>query len=240
MDNTLVVGCSFVSCLLNDDNNIGYPRYTVFASPGSGNQAIAARAIYELSSQKYNSAVILWSGINRLDATLSKELQQNSYPDDPHIWTAKCDVGSMVWYHAGGLAGGGFGPGTTAPKPISDYFYNQYMAAMVSDRYLTELSLLGIISAQSLLERLKLPYKMGFIYDIHQDTDPANHNSHGHGKINSDTPLYNLVDWEKFTKFEPPYEWAKKQNLLSDDNYHPTTNAMIEWFKLSMDIDLQA
>jgi hypothetical protein len=79
---------------------------------------------------------------------------------------------------------------------------------------------------------------MAFIYDtrriIPQDTE-----EHSHGIMDTTSPLYSMVNWKKFTRFDSPYEWAKRHNRLESDNYHPTRNAIIDWFRLAMNIDLQ-
>jgi len=80
MSKTLLVGCSFVDRLTyrlnNDDYHIDAKRYQVLSSPGTGNQAIAARTIYQLSQDTYDQVVVMWSGINRLDFPISQELQK--------------------------------------------------------------------------------------------------------------------------------------------------------------------
>ena len=89
MNKTLIVGCSFVARLTyrlsDDDYHVNAQKYTILSSPGSGNQALAARTIYELSQNKYDQVVVLWSGINRLDFPVSAELNK-TYPKNKTLF----------------------------------------------------------------------------------------------------------------------------------------------------------
>jgi hypothetical protein len=241
MSKTLLVGCSFVDRLtyrLNDDDyHINAKKYQVLSSPGSGNQAIAARTIYQLSQDTYDQVVVVWSGINRLDFPISQTLQKTYPPARDNLWAANCGVGSMSWYHSGGICGSGTGESGT-PGPLQQFFRAQYLGADSGSTYLTEMTLLSIISCQAVLEKSGTPYQMAFIYDT-QRSIPQETKEHSHGIMDTTSPLYAMVDWKKFTRFDSPYEWAKQHNRLETDGYHPTRNAMIDWFRLSMNIDLQ-
>lgn len=242
MSRTLLVGCSFLGPLVHrlsdDDYHINAQKYCVLSSPGSGNQALAARTIYELSQNKYDQVVVLWSGINRLDFPVSAELNRTFPEYKSNTWVACCDVGAMVWFHSGGILGSGTRKLAAPLDVIKKFFQAQYLGTTSGSQYLTELTLLSIISTQAVLEKMKIPYQMGFIYDT-QRSIPGGREEHCHGLMCKETPLYSVVDWSKFTKFESPYEWAKQQNRLENDQYHPTRNAMVDWFRLAMDIDLQ-
>lgn len=241
MPRTLLVGCSFLARLTyrlsDDDYHINAQRYRVLASPGSGNQALAARTIYEVTQNNYDQVIVLWSGINRLDFPVSQELQKTFPHTKENSWIACCPVGSMAWYHSGGIIGTGTETSAT-PESLKQFFRTQYLGTESGSKYLTELSLLGIISTQAVLDKANIPYQMGFIYDTQRNI-PGEQEEHSHGIMYKDTPLYGAVDWTKFTRFDSPYEWAKRAGRLEQDNYHPTRNAMIDWFRLAMNIDLQ-
>ena len=238
MTRTLLVGCSFLARLTyrlqDDDLHVNAHRYQILASSGSGNQALAARTIYQVARESYDQVVVLWSGINRLAFSISQELQKTYSTNS--TWAACCPVGSMVWYHSGGMLGSGTEE-HTAPATLAKFFKTQYLGTSSGSLYLSELTLLNILSTQGVLEKLKIPYQMGFIYDTQRQL--LDSQEHFHGVMDCNTPLYSAVDWTKFTRFEPPYEWAKQRKLLENDHYHPTRNAMIEWFRLAMNIDLQ-
>lgn len=241
MASTLLVGCSFLSRLTYrmavTDLDINAKKYHVLASPGSGNQAIAARTIYQLSEQAYDHVVVLWSGINRIDFPISCDLNKTYPPNSKHQWTAYCAAGSMAWYHSGGILGTG-PQNSHTPEPLKKFFQTQYLGAASGSRYLTDLSLLSILSTQAVLENRGQSYQMAFIYDTKRNT--FNHEQeHSLGSMDTSSPLYNMINWKKFCRFEAPYEWAKMSDKLETDHFHPTRNAMIEWFKLAMHIDLQ-
>lgn len=244
MTRTLLVGCSFLARLTyrlqDDDFHINAHRYQILASPGSGNQALAARTIYQATQEKYDQIIVLWSGINRLDFPISQELQQTYAPEVQNgakFWAASCTIGSMAWYHSGGILGSGTEERSTTPDPLVKFFRTQYLGTSSGSLYLSELTLLSILSTQGVLEKLKIPYQMGFIYDTQRSLQGSQ--EHFHGIMDCNTPLYSAVDWSKFTRYESPYEWAKHRKLLENDHYHPTRNAMVEWFRLAMNIDLQ-
>lgn len=240
MTQTLLVGCSFLARLTyrlsKDDLHINAKNFKILASPGSGNQALAARTIYEVSQEHYDQVAVIWSGINRLDFPISEELQR-TYPVNVDQWAAGCNIGSMAWYHSGGMLGSGTGDSGT-PEPVRQWFRTQYLGTVSGSLYLTDLSLLAIASCQAVLEQKKIPYQMAFIYDT-QRSIPMEQEEHSHGVMDKSSPLYNLINWRKFTTFESPYEWAKRLGRLENDNYHPTRNAIIDWFRLAMNIDLQ-
>lgn len=237
MPKTLLVGCSFVDTLLAQNNpfrsSIDFDQYCVLASPGSGNQAIAARTIYQLSQHRYDRVCVLWSGINRVDFPVSKALWDIYSQSSDHGSVCNCVVGSMCWYHSGGLLGSGVTSAAT-PKSVQQFFKTQYLDSDSNSQYLSDLTLLSVIATQSVLEKTNIDYKMAFIYDINRTSNQE----HCHGVLNQQSPLCSLVDWQKFCQFESVYEWAKRTKKQQSDNYHPTAGGMIEWLKLAMDIDL--
>lgn len=240
MSRTLLVGCSFLDRLnyrLSETDYHIAKKYHVLASCGSGNQAIAARTIYQMSQDTYDHVVVVWSGINRLDFPISHELDQTYTPNTKTNWVAKCSIGSMVWHHSTGVLGHVIGRSAT-PEPLHRFFQTQYLGAAAGSRYLTDLSLMSIVSTQAVLEKTVKSYQMAFIYDT-QKYFPDDREQQSHGIMDTTSPLYSLVDWKKFTRFDAPYEWAKRAGRLESDNYHPTRNAMFDWFKLALDIDLQ-
>jgi hypothetical protein len=233
-----MIGCSFMSRLqarYNGDMGINAAKYHVLASPGTGNQAIAARAMHQLSQQHYDHVVVLWSGINRVDFPVSEELQRTQHNNPDGDWVASCNIGNMAWYHSGGFLGTGvFG---AVPDPVQIFMRAQYLGSEPNSQYLSELTLMSIVNLQSLLVARGISYKMAFIYNT-EHGDIGCREEHAHGKLDRTSSLNNLVDWSKFNMNSNPYEWAKHQDRLESDQYHPTRNAMIEWFKEHMSIDM--
>jgi hypothetical protein len=239
---TLIVGCSFVQNLNNPQNNVNHQQWHTLGSSGSGNQAIAHRVIHACAEQSYKEVVVLWSGINRLDFPIGKDLHDvmpKNY-DGYQTYSYYTPMDDIVWYHSGGFMLSG--TSNESPQWFRDWCRAQYKSA--SPRYLTDLSLLSIIQTQSYLKARNIPFRMSFIYDI--DFDYQRHYNGGHtgryiepgcGKIDRSSGLVKQVDWSMFTSYQPPYEFGRELNQL-EDGFHPEFSAMSEWFKRAFSIDL--
>lgn len=224
MSKTLIVGCSYVH-KLKFDEQIDHARFSIHGSPGAGNQAIAARTIHELSQENFEQVVVLWSGINRLDMPVPTALHKTFDYNFVDV------VGNIAWYHSGGM--GCSGQSDDAPRSVKQYFDTLYVGA--DQEYLSELTLTNILSVQSILQTKHIPYKMCFIYDIHNSI-PSQHEV-SHGSLCKSSSLYTQIDWTKFNT-DPPWNWAIAQNQLDHTEYYPTSDAFRRWFLEQMDIDL--
>ena len=233
-----MIGCSFMSRLQArhaGDMGINAARYHVLASPGTGNQAIAARTMYHLAQEDYDRVVVLWSGINRIDFPVSEELQRTQHNNPEGDWVASCNIGSMAWYHSGGFLGTGvFG---AVPEPVQIFMRAQYLGSAPNSKYLSELTLMSIVNLQSLLKARGIEHQMAFIHNTTHG-DVGRQQEHAHGILDRSSPLDKLVDWNKFNLDSNPYEWAMRREQLEGDQYHPTRNAMIDWFREQMGIDM--
>jgi len=225
MPKTLIVGCSYVH-QLKFYQDINTEQFDLFGSPGAGNQAIAARALHQINTVDYDEVLVLWSGVNRLDMPVSHDLHQVLEYKFFDI------VENIVWYHSGGNANGG--QSSHAPKMVKKYFDTLYSAA--TNAYLSQLTLVNILTVQQCLQLKNIPYKMSFIYDI---TDQSIHCQEGsHGFLTPMCSLFNTVDWSAFAKV-PPWNWAKDSGKLQPANdYYPTEAAFLQWFKEQLDVDL--
>lgn len=232
MSRTLIVGCSFVSRLtyrLRDtDLHINAQTYHILDNSGAGNSALAACVLKAISEHRYDQVVVLWSGVNRLDQPLSSPLGVSNQ-------SMVSQTGPVYWHHSGGKLGSGVE--VDAPSLLANIYHSQYLYAEENTQYLSELTLLNIVAVQGALVKQGIPYKMAFIYNAYKPNlkDP---NEHTLGKLDRSSSLFRLIDWYAFTQYQPPYEWAKQHNKLESDNFHPTRNAMIEWFNLAFEIDL--
>jgi hypothetical protein len=239
---TLIVGCSFVKNLNNPSLSINRTKWITVGSSGSGNQAISARVLHECSQNKYKEVIVLWSGINRLDFPIGRALH-DVMPKDSDGYQKYCYYSIMediIWYHSGGFMLSG--ASDDSPEWFQNWCKVQYKSS--SSRYLTDLSILSIIQAQSFLQAQNIPYRMSFIYDI--DHDYERHYTSGRdgryiepgcGKIDRSSKLINLVNWQSFTSHQPPYEYAQSLGQLSD-GFHPDCDAMLNWFNNALNIDL--
>ena len=232
MKDLLIVGCSFVQSLKTPFRTINHPSVDIFGSSAASNSSIASRVIHQLACQQYKKVVVLWSGINRLSVPVGIDLHK-LYQLDKNPYTFYDRQESLVWYHSGGI----FGPvyNENMPKFINEYFQTQYKN--VSSQFLTDQTLMNIISVQSLLENNNIDYEMNFIYDIHKD---YNNSPNGHclGTIDSASTLYKSVRWEKINQSPGIFEWASQHRRLKYDQFHPTPDGIFEWLNIHLGVDL--
>ena len=227
MKDILIVGCSFVDHM----RNMHHQQFDQCGSAAASNTSIAGRVMYQLSRQEYKKVVILWSGINRISIPVDVELHKlYGLYDNPYKFFDNQDP--IVWYHSGGMKSD-WGP--SLPKFINDYFKTQYKT--ISPRYLTDQTLLNIIGIQSYLENKKIDYEMNFIYDVHKDYTNTNF-GYCLGSIDTSSPLYNVVNWNKINQHLSPYEWGCQHGYLGEDNWHVTPTGMVKWFRSNLGIDV--
>lgn len=237
---TLIVGCSFCSTLGEQQTGqwqLG-PDIIVKATSGTGNPAIAARVAYECSRAHYDKVIVIWTGINRLDTVITRELHE-TYPgawDGQPVYSFCTPLEGSVWYHSGGQAGS-WTWDSTCPADIRQIFKTQYLGA--DSRYFTDISLLNVFYTQSFLNNQHIDYAMSFIYNPCQDYSQTRH-EHYFGIVDQRSAYYDLVDWKKIQTQITPFEWASQHSYLESDQLHPTRDAMREWIDLTFGIDIAA
>lgn len=234
---TLIVGCSFCSTLSEQKPGQWqlHPDVVVKATSGTGNQAIASRIFYECSLEKYKQILVFWSGINRLDTVISRNLH-DTYPgafDGDPSYSFCTPLLDTVWYHSGGKAGS-WTWDKTCPSDIRQIFKTQYLGA--TEKYLSEISLYSIASTQNLLNCKNIDYKMTFIYNIGRIDYK---HEHCFGQIDRTAPAYNLVDWNSIQTDNTVYDWAiSNPSRIESDQFHPTRDAMREWILDNFKLDI--
>ena len=239
---TLIVGCSFCSTLgeQRPEQWQLHPDVTVASTSGTGNQAIAARVLYECSQNTYNRVIVIWTGINRLDLIVPRTLHE-TYPgaqEGSPGYSYYTPLKSEVWYHSGGFGAGWYWD-DRCPTDIKQYFKTQYLTA--TPQYMSDITLSSIANTQNLLTVSNINYDMSFIYDIHRDyrTDKSRRLENVLGRLVSDSPYYDLVNWNKIKTKNTAYEWATQNpSRLESDTFHPTRNAMREWIDLTFGLDI--
>ena len=233
MARTLIVGCSFVQNLQVDKESA---RYLVRGTSGAGNQSIAARVMYECSRESFNRVIVIWSGVNRLDMPVAKDLH-DTFPRGSHGYPSYAFYTRMdpvVWYHSGGA----YLSGTSeeCPAPVRSYFKTQYLAA--TPRYLTDLTLQSIMATQGFLTQQGIPYDMAWIYDVDEPyTDESI--EPGCGQLDRSSPFNHLVDWTKFSTARPIFEHCRDCGQL-EDGFHPNQSCIIPYLNQLFQIDLEA
>jgi hypothetical protein len=218
----LLTGCSFIN-----EFNVDNDKIKIFGFPGAGNSLIAEKTLSELATGKYDRVFVSWSGINRIDVPVGESL---GYVIDQG-YKFKTHIGKSFWYASGGL--GASGQSKNCPKAIRGMFDAFYKFA--NARYLTDQGLTGVLKVQSYLQAKKIQHKMSFIYDIHKRDQ---HWDHALGRVDKQSHVYQLIDWDNIQITNTPHEWAKQHNFLCDDKFHPTVDAMKEWIRQNFNLDL--
>jgi hypothetical protein len=254
MSQVLVAGCSFAGIAAGYSHpapKINLDRYQFFGDAAAGNRAIAARVRHQVSRSKYEHVVVMWSGINRIDIPIERTIHDKLPDTYPYVSVFE----DWAWYLSGGM-GSSWQSDDNCPIQIRSQLREQYVQQ--TPRSATDTTLAAILETQELLNSRMVNYTMCFIYDVHQSYDDVVDKvtntqrrtigtdrwprwlalEHCLGKIDTTSSLYSMVDWTKFNMNSNPYEWAMRRDQLEGDNYHPTRNAMIDWFREQMGIDI--
>jgi hypothetical protein len=229
---TLIVGCSYVENL-TWQKLVNADKITLRGTSGAGNQSIAARVVYECSKVNYDNVIVLWSGVNRLDFPVGRELH-STLPrkrNNEFVYDCFTEMDDVVWYHSGGYRLSG--TADHSPKFLREWLHHQYLSA--TPNYLSTLTLLSIIQAQTFLESKNIRYQMGFIYDVDQDYSQTKWEP-GCGKLDRTSSLNRLIHWDKFIKPEP-FEYTRDHGEYFDI-FHPTFDTMAKWFLQHVGIDI--
>jgi hypothetical protein len=105
------------------------------------------------------------------------------------------------------------------------YFVTQHLD--INKEYRSERTFQHMLNCFLLLEKLKIPYRFSFIYDIWNKNE-----YYGHGTAIKEK-YYEMIDWSKFINL-PPYQYGIKYDLLDVDQYHLTDVGMNSWaFEIS-------
>lgn len=226
MSKTLLVGCSFLENFTKDNSKI-----KIIGVPGAGNQMISAIVAHELAKNNYSEVYVLWTGISRIDVPVGIELH-NTF-NTGYAYHYKLD--DVVWYASGGIDASGSRP--PCPSDIQKIFHTWYVAS--NKKILTEWSLSSVLATQALLEFKKIPYKMSFIYNIHNPAfDGIDWLSNVLGTVDKTASAYQLLDWNKLQVENNLHDWATKTNMLLNDNFHPRMEATTEWLLQNFNLNL--
>lgn len=116
---------------------------------------------------------------------------------------------------------------TTNGDPNLAEFYHQYFLVQdidASKEYRSELTFQNIVNCGNLLDKLKIPYRFSFIYDIF-----AEYNHYSFGQAVKET-YYKYVNWGKCIKLYP-FEFGLKNDLIDEDGFHLTSVGYEQWGK---------
>ena len=100
------------------------------------------------------------------------------------------------------------------------YFLTQHLD--IDKEYRSERTFQNLVNCFNMLDKLNIPYRFSFIYDIFSD-----YHNHSLGRAVKEK-YYNHINWDKYINLTP-YEYGIKNNLLQKDNFHLTANGMNQW-----------
>ena len=110
-------------------------------------------------------------------------------------------------------------------KENADAYCHQYFVTQCLEenkKYQSEITFQNMLTCFSVLDKLKIPYRFGFIYDIWSKNLIK---SQGQAIKNK---YHDLIDWEKFINL-PPFNFGIKHDYLSSDQFHLTDEGMLAW-----------
>lgn len=103
---------------------------------------------------------------------------------------------------------------------INQYFLSQNL--IEDRRYHSELTFQHMMNCFNLLDKLSIPYRFSFIYDIWSKVE-----NYSLGQAVKET-YYNEIDWGKFIN-HPPLRYGLKNDLMMEDGFHLTATGMNSW-----------
>jgi len=224
----LISGCSYTDNYHFPTIAFGeqvYRQAKNVAWGGAGNHYIASSVLDNLN-QTIDKVFILWSGLSRLDIEFPVDVVNDIrpyYEGSPiHI------TGQTAWFHTGGYDGTWCNwTRTKYEKYVYEYIRNQYLP--LDFEYLNKQSLKHIVGCLNTLESMNIDYRFGFIYDIFHDYSA--HQQSLSGPVDKNEPLLDLINWDKSLSLTP-YEFCRENNLLSDDNFHPSSEGYQRWWEI--------
>jgi hypothetical protein len=193
------------------------------ARAGAGNEYIAHSIIETCVTENIDFVFVLWSGISRVDVSFGDHVIGSINETSNHC----TQINARNWMHCGGMIGSHLG--LKKDNILKRYIATQHKE--YDDMYLTNATLYNVLVAQEFLKHNNIDYKFGFIYNPHVNYDINDDvNVYSEGSLNTESKLYDSVDWGQFLD-SYPYNWCKSRNMLEDDKFHPTDDGMSAWYE---------
>jgi len=184
------------------------------AQAGAGNTYIHDTTMRILEKEKFDMALIMWTGIHRIDKqvediTLFESPGTSCYQKTQNDWPEKItepvndqDLIEDNWIFSGGALNG-------TPEIVSA-FKNDYK--FIGDKEFVDHFIVKIVSLQNTLKQLGLPFAFSF-YQPYID------------KIKKST----LIDWDNCIINNNITNIAKRLNSYDEDGLHPGLEANQQW-----------
>jgi hypothetical protein len=218
----LTNGCSFSHegwpNFLGEDHTIKKLSYVA-----AGNKYISDSTLCELAVQKYDMVIIMWSGLSRCDEPVADITLFNDM-------LYKSKAGTEDYIFSGGIYGSWQNFSLTRLMFEGKHKLQDY-------KQLYHSSLLEIIKLQSYLKANKIKYYF-MSYVNYWDTPKDWQTPIGDISLTNFPELEYLVKQIDFTPWifyqgkNGYYEYAIENNLLSEDNWHPNSQAAQQWAEI--------
>lgn len=223
----LVSGCSFT---------VGWPepranwparidrRNTVknLARAGAGNRYIGQSIMLEILQNRdhYDMVLVMWSGLQRIDTMVNNFVYDSL--DTNH--------GSVDGLYCYGFFGDAY---SHRHDPSVLRSASKEMFKIGNEETLGCASLIEMIALQDFLKASSIPYRfMSYVNYWGNDEQVTNLNFGVH-KYLSCSQLAKHIDLDCFLFYNDShdgfYEFAQENSMISEDGFHPTLQAHIEW-----------
>jgi hypothetical protein len=219
----LAVGCSFTQNAQWPE--ILWPNQHIInlGKGGVGNRFIARNCIEEiLSNNKIDEVFLLFTDFSRIDLnypgkgfkTVTKNRSQQDYSLSK----------KEGWVHSGGNVFKFKPKKTNFFHPMFDKFISFQYIDHTND-YLIHNNFIEIIQILSFLDNLNMNYHWSLIID---PRDKDTQKIFGTIPVSKSHPFWKFVNMKNFIDL-PPFKWCLKNDLISDDDFHPSKEGYIKW-----------
>jgi len=177
---------------------------------GAGNTYIADSTIAELAERSYDLVVIMWAEHNRMDFKIDRVAESFPTTEFTSLYQSQFvpDQSSKDLIQKDWVFGVSY-LGQTPADNTNALFKGYYTYSDHNQRIFS--SLIKIISLQSVLQTLQVPYVFLSFKNM------VGHHRFPH--------LDRMIDWSKFDQEKFLFSLAKENNLWDDETRHPKIEA---------------
>ena len=237
----LISGCSFTQWPEYPGGpNICWPRYfqeqnpqveiKTVAEAAAGNQYIADSVIRNVSEERPDHVIVMWSGVSRLDYLTSLEDPAWDALYDSYGFYRRLPGNKLGYIFSGGRMG------TWFKNPVAHKMFNE-MYIVSSDTSLGYINLMEIVKTQNFLKAQGIPYHFMSYVNYWNDRPEVSRNGDFGVMGNRDLePLVNAIDFNRWifsdTEKNGLYELSIARNDFQADGFHPGNTTQAAWAKV--------
>jgi hypothetical protein len=236
--NILISGCSFTHWPeVPEGPNICWPAHlkelnseydiTNLAEPAAGNQYICNSVIHHCETERPDLALVMWSGVSRLDYLTSLDDPAWAELFDSYGFYRRIPECNLGYIFSGGQMG------TWFKHPVAHkMFYEMYKVS--SNLSLAYINLIEIIKLQNYLEFKRIPYRfMSYVNYWQRNNVPEFNGDFSVSRIPELANLISAIDFSQWIFSDDQkngvYELGLKHNDFLPDGIHPGATAHAEW-----------